>query len=369
MRTRTGSRSCTRCGSAGSSRSATGGWCRFSLAESGGESLLWCPEAKAFAGCGVHACLDLVQAGRGEGGEVELARQEAAQPAVGVLDAALLPRRVRVAEVTVDAAALGQLLIAEELRAAVEGDGLAHHGWQLGQHLADGADHTSGTPVVVWHKPHESARALHERGQVGLAVGAAEDQQVGLPVPDGVALTDLGRALGDGPLGRDLEAARLAAEAATPQPPGAEQVAVQLQRPAFRAVDELVDGLVAQTVVLASELQAACDLLGRPAELQFLNDMTAQAWIPDELATATATAPGADLGGDGLVAAILLHLAELVAGDLAVDGGAVAAELACDLLDRQLGIEQPEECTALLQGEVSVGPVHAASPALSSWKA
>ena len=116
---------------------------------SGGESLLRGPEAEAFAGCVVHLALDLVQVGRGERGEFELARQEAAQPAVGVLDAALLPRRVRVAEATVDAAALGQLPIAEELRAAVEGDGLACGGWQLGQYLADGADHTGGTPVVV----------------------------------------------------------------------------------------------------------------------------------------------------------------------------------------------------------------------------
>ena len=189
-----------------------------------------------------------------------------------------------------------------------------------------------------------------------------EDQQVRLPVPDGLALTDLGRPLGDGPLGRDLEAARLAAEAAAPQPPGAEQMAVQLERPTFRAVDELVDGLVAQAAVLASDLQAAGDLLGRPAELQLLDDMAAQACVPDELALPAATAPGAVLGGDGVVAAILLHLAELVAGDLAVDGGAVAAELACDLLDRQLGIEQPEERAPLLQGEVPIGPVHPASP-------
>jgi hypothetical protein len=74
------------------------GWCRVWLAEGCGESLLRRPEAEAFAGRIVHLALDLVQAGRGKGGEVELARQEAAQPAVRVLDAALLPRRVRVAE-------------------------------------------------------------------------------------------------------------------------------------------------------------------------------------------------------------------------------------------------------------------------------
>ena len=152
--------------------------------------------------------------------------------------------------------------IAQELRAAVEGDGLARHGWQLRQHLADSADHTGGTPVVVRDQADKAALALDQGGQIGVAVNAAEDQQVGLPVPDGMALTDLGRALGDGPLGRDLEAARLAAEAAPPQPPGTEQVPVQLQRPAFRAVDELVDRLMAQATVLARGLQAAGDLLG-----------------------------------------------------------------------------------------------------------
>lgn len=40
---------------------------------------------------------------RGEAGDVDLARQAAAQPAVGVLDGALLPRRLRLAEEAVDA--------------------------------------------------------------------------------------------------------------------------------------------------------------------------------------------------------------------------------------------------------------------------
>ena len=156
----------------------------------------------------------------------------------------------------------GQVVVAEELRAAVEGDALARHGRQLGQYLADGADHTGGTPVVVRDQADKAAFTLDQGGQVGLAVHPLEDQEVGLPVPDGVALADLGRALGDGPLGRDREAARLAAEAAAPQPPGAEQVAVELQGPTFRAVDELVDRLVAEAAVLAGDLQATGDLLG-----------------------------------------------------------------------------------------------------------
>ncbi len=161
-----------------------------------------------------------------------------------------------------DAVVSGQVLVPQELRAAVEGDGLACRGGQRPQGFADGAQDIARAPVGVGDEADKAALALDQGGYVGLAVGAAEDQQVGLPVPDGMALTDLGRALGDGPLERDLEAARLAAEASAPQPPGAEQVAVQLERPAFRAVDELVDGLVADTRLIANALQPAGDLLG-----------------------------------------------------------------------------------------------------------
>src|SRR5215208_5266147 len=192
------------------------------LAGSGGEGLLRGLEAEAFAGRGVHLALDLLQAGGGEGGKVELARQEAAQSSVGILDAAFLPGRVRVAEVGVDAVAPGQLGIAQELRAAVEGDSLACRGGQRLQGFADGAEDIARPPVAVGDEADKAAPALDQRGEIGVAVHPLEDQQVRLPVPDGMALTDLGRALGDGPLGRDLEAARLTAEAAAPQPPGPE---------------------------------------------------------------------------------------------------------------------------------------------------
>src|SRR3712207_9125133 len=85
-----------------------------------------------------------MELGRGESGGVEFARQEATQPSVGVLDAALLPRRVRVAEVGLDTMVPGQLVIAQELRAAVEGDALACHGRQASECLADGPDDLTG---------------------------------------------------------------------------------------------------------------------------------------------------------------------------------------------------------------------------------
>lgn len=48
-------------------------------------------------------------------------------------------------------------------------------------------------------------------------------------------------------------------------------------------------------------------------------------------------------------------LPEQVAADRTVDDGPVATELACDRVDRHLGVEQAEEGAAVLQGEVAVG--------------
>lgn len=79
---------------------------------------------------------------------------------------------------------------------------------------------------------------------------------------DPLAPVDLGRALGNRPLKRDLHTARLAAEAAAPLPPGAEQVAVKLEGLTFRDVDELVDRLVAQARAVAGELEPAGDRRG-----------------------------------------------------------------------------------------------------------
>src|SRR6187397_1436062 len=90
--------------------------------------------------------------------------------------------------------------------------------------------------------------------------------------------------------------------------------------------------------------------------------MATQARVADKLALSAATAPGAVLGSDRVISAILSHLAELVAGDLAVDGGAVAAELACDLLDRQLGVHEPEERATLLQRKMPVRTFHPEPP-------
>ena len=64
------------------------------MASSNGESRGGCHEAEAFARRTVHPGLDLMGLGRGEGGDVHLAGQEAPQATVGILDAAFLPGRM-----------------------------------------------------------------------------------------------------------------------------------------------------------------------------------------------------------------------------------------------------------------------------------
>ena len=69
--------------------------------------------------------------------QVGLSGQEAAHAADGVLDAALLPRRVRVAEVGADAQGV-EVVMASELGAVVEGDGLPEWRWQSAKTACDG---------------------------------------------------------------------------------------------------------------------------------------------------------------------------------------------------------------------------------------
>src|SRR4051794_39547948 len=71
-------------------------------------------------------------------------------------------------------------------------------------------------PVRVGEQEGGAGLALEQRGQVGLAVLALKDQQIGLPVAEGPAILDLGRPLLDGAVGRHERGARLAAVAWLP---------------------------------------------------------------------------------------------------------------------------------------------------------
>ena len=95
--------------------------------------------------------------------------------------------------------------------------------------------------------------------------------------------------------------------------------------------------------------------------------MLAQARVLDQLMPLFLAPPGGVLGGDQEVAAIFVHVAEQVAAELAMDGGAVTTELVDDLGDQDLGVQKAEDGAACLKGEVAVG--HGEGLRLASlWK-
>src|SRR5689334_6752800 len=229
-----------------------------------------------------------------------LARQEAPGAAVQVLDAALLPRAVRVAEVARQGEVAVESGVGGELGPAVEGDRPAGVLGQPPERVGDAGDHRRRALVLVRQQEGEAARALHQRGHVGFAGLLAKDQQVGLPVAEGLPVADLRRPVLDPALARDRRAPRPSAVAAPAPAARLRQVAVEAVLPALRPVDVAVDRLVADrrpAVRLTSETPR--DLLRRPAGLQALGHVRAQPLVGGQLATSLPASAGQV---DGLIA-------------------------------------------------------------------
>src|SRR5690242_635740 len=351
-----------------STRSATGAGVRLRRAGRGRQVLLEDLPGRAVAEAAARGVVEPVgepaEAGARERLGRALAWQEAADPAVQVLDAALLPGGVRVAGVGLRREVAVEGGVAGELAAAVEGDGPAGLLGQRPEGVGDAGDDRRRALVVVGQQEGEPALALDQRGHVRLAVLLAEDQQVALPVAEALPAPDLRRAVLDPALARDGGAARPAAVAAPASPPGLGQVAVEAVLAALRAVHVPVDGLVADrrpAVRLVPETPR--DLLRRPAGPQALGHVGAQALVGDQLATSLPASAGEVLGVQGEVAAeAAVAVAEAVPAQLAVDGGRVPAEPPGDLADGLAGLDEAEEGAAFIEVEVAVGPGQEAPP-------
>src|SRR4051812_30425989 len=349
--------------SAVSTRSATGARARLGRAGRGRQVLLEDLTRGAVAEAAPRRAIEPVgepaEGGAGERLGRALARQEAPGAAVQVLDATFLPGAVRVAEVARHVELAGELGIGGELGPAVEGDGPAGVLGQPPEDVGDAGDHRHRALVPVRQQEGEPALALDERGHVGLADLLPEDQQVRLPVPEGLPVADLGRTVLDPALARDGGAAGSPAVAGPAPAARLGQVAVEAVLAALRAVDVPVDGLVADgsPAVRLFVLQPSGDLLGRPAGRQALGDVRAQALVGRQLAAPLPASAGQIPGVQGEVAAkTLVAVAEAVAAQLAVDGGRVAAEPRGDLADRPTGLDEAEQGATLIEVEVAVGP-------------
>ncbi len=133
-----------------------------------GEGLCRGPEVKAFAGCIVVGGNEAAEAAARQGSKIGFARDEAPHAADRILDAAFLPRRVRIAEEGLDREAV-QGQVTSELSAVVEGDGLAQ---ALRQLCKQANEMTGDAPGELAGEAdaQQQARGALVHGQHGLTV-------------------------------------------------------------------------------------------------------------------------------------------------------------------------------------------------------
>src|SRR3954464_2984885 len=363
-----------------STRSATGAGLRLGRAGRGRQVLLEDLARGAVAEAAPRGVVEPVgepaEADAGERLGRALAWQEAADPAVQVLDATLLPGGVRVAEVGLHREVAVEGGVAGELAAAVEGDGPAGLLGQLPEGVGDAGDDRRRALVLVRQQDGEAALPLHQRGHVRLAVLLAEDQQVALPAPEGLPVADLRRPVLDPALARDRRATGPAAVAAPTSAARLRQLAGEALLAALRGVDVAVDGLVADgRPPVRFLLEPAGDLLRRPAGLEPPDHVLTQggiggalptpprAGLGGELPTPLPASPRQVLGIQGEVAAeAAVAVAEAVPAQLAVDGGGVSPEPGGDLAHGGAGLDEAEEGASLVEVELAVGPGQEAPP-------
>ena len=206
-----------------------------------------------------------------QGSQIGLAGQGSTQAADGVFDAALLPGGVRVAEEGLDAEGM-EVVMAGELRAIVEGDGLAAVGGQGGEEAGEGLSDRGGGLAGGPDGEEEAGGAFME-GEDGLAV-SAEEHEVSFPVAGGLAVGGGRGAGGERAAVRDQGGGAAAAGAAAAFALGLGQVVAP--RIGLGAgdlsVQEAVDGLRSEDGAAGLPGPASGDLLGRPALLEMSQD-------------------------------------------------------------------------------------------------
>ena len=249
----------------------------FEVQQEIGEDLGWGFEAEAFARGVIDALRDGVDVVRCIVKQVCLTRKQAADPAIGIFDAALFPGAVRIAEEGSDSKGVAQFVMQGELGAVVLRQSTAQRRWQARQPLVQllggwfglaagrlGEEHEAGGPFLC--------------DEDGLAI-SAEQHVVGFPVAWLTAGIDVERAFFHGNTVFYVlhgAAALLSSVAAF------ELAARQVVAPAVvlgsadLGVDEAVDGFVADGDGGLLPSEPAGDLLGGPAASEAGEDGVAQ---------------------------------------------------------------------------------------------
>jgi len=278
--------------------------------------------------------------GVGDAAQVGLPGQVAADEAIGVLDGALLPGMIRVAEEERDGQLLGDEGVVS-IFAAIVGRGTS-----AGQRTEALDQNLVGVPSrfsCQLSKHDEAAETLNQNVQ-GLLVG--EEQRVCFPVAHLATLIGCQGPIVDEPAvghGAGMHPAAPPSRALLLAPP---QVLVQLLLAAKgRLVDEGVDGFVVDHSATLLYPESAGDLLGRPALFQTQDDGPAQATVCHAQSRPAALAPS--------TVPPLCQVRQVASGDgvapeLPADGGFIPNQPASNL---PLG--EPVDLQTFVNGQVN----------------
>jgi hypothetical protein len=295
-----------------------------------GEGLGRGPEVKAFSRRIVVGADQGVEAPVWKRGEVGLAREEAAHSTDGVLDAALLPGGIGITEERLDGKPM-ELLMARELGAVVEGDGLPQLWRQAGEEPEEMARDTSGG-LVWWPGCEQQSGLPFVDGEDRLAV-FGEQHEVGFPVSWGLAVGRRRRPFCHGNTafyeGRGAAAAATS-EAALALAAGQIEAPVVVLGTDDLGVDEAVDAFVADHRLARFASQPTRHLFGGPAACEPPEHGAAQGGVAFQARPRPAPRPRLLLSITGFVR----ETAATVASHLARDGRWRAIQSCSDLPDR-----------------------------------
>ncbi len=253
-----------------------------------------------------HVCKALIR----ERSQVGFAGQGPAEPADGVFDPALLPRRVSLTEEGLQAEGMEGMMLGE-FRAVIEGDGLAPSGGQGGQQGGHGVG-DGGGGLTGGAGGEEQAGVAFMEGQDRLAI-EPKQHQIGLPVAGGASIRDgrwpLGQRAAQGDEGGGA-AAFITSAAAFGFGPGQIVAPSILGVAGHLGIDEAVDGFVGEDRSVLLHRKTPGHLLGRPAVLESRQDRRAEPRVPVEFRALPAPRPGLLVG--------IARLVGLSAGGIAV---------------------------------------------------
>jgi len=229
----------------------------------------------------------------------------------------------------------------------------------------DPSHDASGVPARITREESEPAAAFDQRGEIGFAIFSPEDQEIAFPMAKAAAVSDLLRSCADRIGHRDMETAWLSTITLPARTARNGQMVPQLLVPSIRAVNILIDGLVAHGLAnTPMAAKVAGNLFWRPRRRQAISDIRGELRSARDLAAAHPPPARDGLCDSRKIAAKERMLIQMpVALELAIDRRRMTSQCIRDLPYRPPGCHQSIDIAPLVQTQMLIA-VHR----VPSWK-